>query len=687
MPNHLADETSPYLRQHADNPVEWYPWGEEALNRARDEDKPILLSIGYAACHWCHVMAHESFEDPATAAIMNRHFINIKVDREERPDLDSIYMSAVTAMTGQGGWPMTVALTPDGRPFFGGTYYPPTPRHGLPAFQQLLQGLAQAWQTQREEIEHSAGEIAGHLRQASLVSALGRGGALNDDLFDQALNGLLSTFDSRLGGFGRAPKFPPSMTLEFLLRMVVRRGDGMARRMAEHTLTMMARGGLYDHLGGGFARYSTDDRWLAPHFEKMLYDNALLARVYLHAWQVTADTLYRRVVDETLDFALREMRHEAGGFYSSYDADSEGEEGKFYVWSAGEVRAALANAGLAADADLFMAYYDVSARGNWEGHNILNTPRPAAEVAAELGLDPAAMENRLAAARRALYDARAGRVWPGLDDKVLTAWNGLMLAALAEAGAALGRADYTAAAVANAEFIHANLRRADGRLLRSWKAGVGARFNGYLEDYAFLADGLLALYQTTFDPRWFAWARELADQMLAHFGDAANGGFFDTADDHEELLHRPKDVQDNATPSGNAMAASVLLRLSLYTGEGHYWDTAEAMVSALYEPMARYPGGFAHWLGAAAFILGKPREVAIIGDPAAADTRALLDVIHGRYRPDLVVAAGEGDAAATVPLLAGRERLDGQAAAYVCRRFVCLRPVNEPAVLAEQLND
>ncbi len=680
MSNRLANENSPYLRQHADNPVDWYPWGEEALQRARDEDKPILLSIGYAACHWCHVMAHESFEDPDTAELMNRHFINVKVDREERPDLDSIYMSAVTAMTGQGGWPMTVVLTPDGRPFFGGTYFPPVPRHGMPAFSQLLVALAEAWTKQRNEIERSAGQIAEHLLQASFGAAPVGDAKLHDDLIDQALNGLLRTFDVRLGGFGRAPKFPPSMTLEFLLHVHARRGDAMALRMVELTLERMAYGGLYDQIGGGFARYSTDDRWLVPHFEKMLYDNALLARVYLHAWQVTGRPLYRRVVEETLDFVVREMRHPDGGFYSSYDADSEGEEGKFYVWSATEVREALG-----ADADLFMAVYDVTEQGNWEGHNILNMPRDPFEIAQSLNLNVNEMEARLARARQTLYDRRANRVWPGLDDKVLTAWNGLMLAAFAEAGRVLGRADYVAVAVANANFLHAQLRRADGRLLRSWKADGGARLNAYLEDYAFLADGLLALYQTTFEPRWFEWARGLTDLILAHFADEA-GGFYDTSDDHEALLHRPKDVQDNATPSGNSMAAQVLLRISLLTGEGHYWDVAERMVTGLYEPMARYPGGFAHWLSAATFILGQPQEVAIAGEPAAADTEALLEVVNSRYRPDLIVAAGVEEAAATVPLLAGRPRVDGLATAYVCRRFVCRQPVTEPEALAAQLD-
>jgi uncharacterized protein len=681
MTNRLQEENSPYLRQHADNPVDWYPWGEEALQLAREQDKPILLSIGYAACHWCHVMAHESFEDPETAELMNQYFVNIKVDREERPDLDSIYMSAVVAMTGHGGWPTTVVLTPDGRPFFGGTYFPPAPRFGMPGFRQVLLSLAEAWQNQREEIEKSAGEITDHLRESSFGIAARDGEAMGDDLFDQALNGLMRQFDSDLGGFGRAPKFPPSMTLEFLLRMTLKRGDSMALHMAEKTLTKMAYGGMYDQLGGGFARYSTDDRWLVPHFEKMLYDNALLARVYLHAWQITGKPLYRRITEETLDFVVREMRHEAGGFYSSYDADSEGEEGRFYVWSADEIRDELGE-----EDELFMAYYDVTPGGNWEGKNILNIPRDPDETAASFDLDPTEMEIRLAFARQKLYDVRAARVWPGLDDKVLTAWNGLMLAAFAEAGRAFDRNDYTGVALANAEFLQANMRVAGGRLLRSWKAGTGARFNAYLEDYAFLAYGLLALYQSTYEPRWFTWARELADLMLLHFQDEDSGGFFDTSDDHEELLHRPKDLQDNATPSGNSMAAQVLLRLGLYTGELYYWDMAERTTAGLYEPLARYPNAFAQWLSAAAFILGDPQEVAIVGQPSEPATQLFLEVIHSRYRPNLVVAVGEGDVAATIPLLAHRERVDGQVAAYVCRRFVCHQPVTEPEELKAQLD-
>ena len=677
MANRLAQESSPYLLQHADNPVDWYPWGEEALAKAREEEKPILLSIGYAACHWCHVMAHESFEDEETAAIMNRHFVNVKVDREERPDLDSIYMNAVVAMTGQGGWPMTVFLTPEGHPFYGGTYFPPTARYGMPAFRQVLESVARAWETKRDEIEGSATEVSQHLgRQLGL---LGQQGELNPALFDQALKGLRQSYDGVHGGWGSAPKFPQPMTIEFLLRMAHSGDDESALQMAAHTLEMMARGGMYDHLGGGFARYSTDARWLVPHFEKMLYDNALLARVYLHAWQLTGRDDFRRVAEETLDWVVREMRHEDGGFFSSLDADSEGEEGKFYVWQRDEIEAVLEPD----DVSLFMLYYDVSQRGNWEGANILNTPRTLEEVAGTLGIDENEARERLERARQKLYDVRSQRVWPGLDDKVLTSWNGLMMAAFAEAGRILERDDYTAVAVQNAQFLYNNLRTAEGRLLRTWKAGSEGRYNGYLEDYVYLADGLLALYQTVFDERWFQWAEELAQMILEHFRDEEAGGFYDTSDDHEDLIHRPKDVQDNAVPSGNAMAATVLLTLSLFTGKGDYWELAEQMVGAMGAAMAQYPTGFAQWLNAATLIMGQPQEVAIVGQPGEPGTQALLDVLNETYRPYQVVAVGHnGDA---VPLLRNRTRLKDRATAYVCRQFVCRQPVAEPEALREQL--
>jgi uncharacterized protein len=677
MTNHLANETSPYLLQHVDNPVEWHPWDEEALAKAKAEDKPILLSIGYAACHWCHVMAHESFEDEATAAIMNKHFVNIKVDREERPDLDNIYMTAVQSMTGQGGWPMTVVLTPDGRPFFGGTYFPPVPRYNMPSFVQVLNNIIKVWQTQREDVEQSASQIAGHLQR--VLGLDGRAGqAVDPTLFDRALSNLDKAFDAARGGFGGAPKFPPSMTLEFLLRMHLARNDAHALHMAEKTLEAMAYGGLYDQIGGGFARYSTGNDWLVPHFEKMLYDNALLARVYLHAWQVTGKPLYRRITEETLDFVVREMRHADGGFYSSYDADSEGQEGKFYVWDLVEIEAILGD-----EADLFRQVYGVTAGGNWEGKNILHVQQTPAAVADALGLSLADVETRLAAARQKLYAVRAMRIWPGRDDKVLTAWNGLMLAAFAAAGRALLRPDYTEVAVRNAHFLHEHLRRENGRLLRTWKAGSAAKYNAYLEDYAYLADGLLALYHTTFDYEWFGWAKELADLMLDHFQDDEFGGFYDTSDDHEELLTRPKDIQDNATPSGNAMAAGVLLRLGLYTGDGRYWDTAEKAVSSLYEPMAQYPNAFAQWLQAASFIAAEPLEVAIVGDYGLEDTETLIEVVFEQYRPELVTAVGfKSD---LIPLLAGRKLIEDKATAYVCRRFVCQQPVTDPDALRQQI--
>lgn len=676
MTNRLTNETSPYLLQHIDNPVDWYPWGEEALARAREEDKPILLSIGYAACHWCHVMAHESFEDEVTAQYMNEHFINIKVDREERPDLDNIYMSAVVAMTGQGGWPMTVALTPTGHPFYGGTYFPPRPRYGMPSFRQVLQGIVNAWQTRREDIIENAEEISRHIAQNL---ELNRGGQLLDPaLFDRALAVLAQRFDARKGGFGGAPKFPPSMTLEFLLRMAIEREDTQALHMADHTLKMMAQGGLYDQIGGGFARYSTDADWLVPHFEKMLYDNGQLARVYLHAWQVTGEPLYKKVVEETLDWVIKEMRDPAGGFYSSLDADSEGVEGKFYVWSQEEIQAILGD-----QADLFLLYYDVTARGNWEGHNILNVPRGAEEVARMVKLTTEELEAQLATARQKLYDVRAKRIWPGLDDKVLTAWNGLMLAAFAEAGRVLSRPDYSQIAVENAEFLYTHMRTESGRLLRTWKAGTQAKYNAYLEDYAYLADALIALYQTTFDERWFVWAKELADMMLTHFQDEESGGFYDTSDDHEKLIQRPKDLQDNAVPSGNAMAANILLKLSLYTGNSEYWDIAEQATSALYGAMAQYATGFGQWLQSATLIMAEAKEIAVVGDPAGNDTQTLLATLNNTYRPYQVIAVGQPDSA--IPLLHHRTQHNNQATAYVCQQFVCKMPVTTPNELASLL--
>ncbi|MCS7061615.1 MAG: thioredoxin domain-containing protein [Anaerolineae bacterium] len=680
MPNQLARESSPYLLQHANNPVDWHPWCEEALRKAKEENKPIFLSIGYAACHWCHVMEHESFEDPETAEILNKHFINIKVDREERPDLDAIYMEAVVGLTGHGGWPMSVWLTPDGVPFYAGTYFPKTPRYGMPSFKQVLLALAEAWMNDRARIDQTKEGLLEFYRRESPI--LGQSASsLRASLFDTVMAALESSFDRAQGGWGRAPKFPQPMTIEFLLRYDRQTGDTRARQMIDKTLTAMAEGGIYDQLGGGFHRYATDARWLVPHFEKMLYDNSQLARAYLHAWQLTGNPLYRRIAVETLDYVAREMTHPAGGFYSTQDADSEGEEGKFFVWSLDEVQAILG-----AEAEVFCAVYDVTRAGNWEGHNILHVARPVEEVAQAHGLDQATLEGILAEARRKLFAAREQRVKPGRDDKVLTSWNGLMLAAFAEAARGLGRDDYRQIAVRNAEFLWHELRGSNGRLFRTWKDGHGAKLNAYLEDYTHLAEGLIELYQTTFDPRWFIASRELIETTLTHFR-AEDGSFYDTSDDHEQLVVRPRDLQDNAVPSGNAMAATVLLKLGAYTGEGRYIDIAESLLGRVQDAIQRYPTAFGQWLVAYDLAINPPKEIALVGDPTSSATQALLDVVFDGFRPNQIVALKRAGETSPIPLLAGREAIAGQATAYVCRRFACQMPVAEPAALRKQLSE
>ncbi len=705
MPNRLAHETSPYLLQHKDNPVDWHPWGPEALAKAKAEDKPIFLSIGYAACHWCHVMEHESFEDPATAQLMNEQFVSIKVDREERPDLDSIYMNAVVAMTGHGGWPMSVFLTPDGIPFYGGTYFPPTPRHGMPAFQQVLEGVHEAWQNRREQVLQGGREVLGHLRQGETLGLPGGAEAVSTDTLAAAVKSLWQQFDWRDYGWGQAPKFPQPMIIEFLLRHHRLTSEATPLEMATKTLRAMARGGMYDQLGGGFHRYSTDVTWLVPHFEKMLYDNAQLARAYLHAWQLTGDPEFRRVTEEILGYVLREMRDPGGGFYSSQDADSEGEEGRFFVWSAPEIDEAL---GL--EAPLFKEYYGVRPGGNFEGKNILFVATEVEALARKTGLADDHVRAWLADARQKLFAVRERRVKPGLDDKVLAGWNGLMLAAFAEAARALDRADYRQTAIANAEFLLQTMRAPDGRLHRSWRrlpspsgtippeaqrsgGGVGGegeqgvpRLNAFLEDYVNVAEGLLALYETTFDARYFTAARELMAAVIEHFSDS-QGGFFDTSDDHETLVTRPKDIQDNATPSGNAMAATVLLKLAALTAEPRYSEVAESMLRSVQPILGQYPTGFAQWLCALSFALGQAREIALVGDPARADMRALLEVAFGGYRPFQVVALKRPDADSPVPLLAGREMKDGKATAAVCYNFACRLPVTDAEALAAQLNE
>jgi uncharacterized protein YyaL (SSP411 family) len=664
--NRLARETSPYLLQHAHNPVDWYPWGEEAFERARAEDKPVLLSVGYSACHWCHVMERESFENPAIAAVMNEGFVNVKVDREERPDVDHIYMQAVQSMTGHGGWPMTVFLAPDGTPFYGGTYFPPEDRHGLPGFPKLLDAIADAWRSRRAEVMQSGRELARSLEQSDRLRRATT--LLTEEILFSAFQGISSQFDEEWGGLGGAPKFPQPMIWEFVLRFFKRSGNPYAQRMVHTTLIRMARGGMYDQLGGGFARYSVDAHWMVPHFEKMLYDNAQLASLYLHAWLAFGDPECRRVCEETLDYLLRDMRDPAGGLHSAEDADSEGHEGKFYVWTADEIRAVLG-----ADADRALTYWGVDRGPNFEGANILY-------LAGEP--DPMAV----APLRRRLLEARGRRVRPGRDDKVLAGWNGLACRALAEAGRALGRADYVAAAVDNAEFLLGAMRR-DGRLHRTWKAGQ-PRLKGYLEDYAMVAAALVDVYEATFERRWLDEARGLADDMLRLFWDDTLEGFYDTGHDHERLIVRPRNLFDNAVPSGTSVAIETLLRLAVLTGEGAYESRALAALRPVADLMTRYASGFGRFLCALDFHVGPRVEVALVtpGDDGGAG--ALLEEVFGRFMPNRVVAgmaAGDARAADGLPLLQGREAVGGCATAYVCRNYTCDLPATDRQTLARQL--
>jgi uncharacterized protein YyaL (SSP411 family) len=677
--NRLIEATSPYLLQHAHNPVDWYPWGPEALERAGREQKPILLSIGYAACHWCHVMERESFEDEEIARVMNEHFVCVKVDREERPDLDAVYMDAVQALTGQGGWPMTVFLTPDGKPFFAGTYFPPHDLHGLPGFRRVLDALAEAWTNRRGELHEQAGRVVNAVARSVTIQA--SPDPLSEEILLQAHAGLGRAFDPESGGFGPAPKFPQPMTVGFLLRCHLR-GYERSLEMATVTLDAMAMGGLYDQLGGGFHRYSTDRQWLVPHFEKMLYDNAQLARLYLHAWQVTGKELYRRVAVETLDYLLRDMRDENGGFYSSQDADSEGGEGKFYVWSHDElVRESGERGGIVA------AWFGAMPEGNWDGTNVLWTPRPPEQVAGESGIAVDKLDRLVTAARKRLLEARERRIPPAIDDKVLTAWNALTIAALAEAGRVLDEPRYVESAVRAAEFVLSSLRREDGRLLRAWRRG---RTSGpaFVDDYAMLATACLSLYETTFENRWAAEARSLTDDLIRLFQDRDNGGFFQNGSDAEALVVRPKEVFDNAVPSGNSVAADVLQRMTLLTGDAEYETAGISALRIVREAMATAPTGFGHALGALDLYLSAAKEIAIVGTPEAEETRELVRQVWRRYLPNSVLAVGrpdDGDASRVVPLLADRRPLNGKPAAYVCERFVCQQPVTEPEALAAQL--
>lgn len=684
--NRLIGETSPYLLQHAHNPVDWYPWGPDALERAREEDKPILLSIGYSACHWCHVMERESFEDEAIAQLMNNNFVSIKVDREERPDLDSIYMSAVQMMTGHGGWPMTVFLTPNQVPFYGGTYFPPADRHGLPGFPRLLIALSEAYQTKRQEIEKNAEAVLLELRRLSEVKT--SDGEISTEILDGATTNLMRAFDPRHGGFGSKPKFPPSMALTFLLRHHRRTKDAAVLAAVELTLDQMAFGGIYDQLGGGFHRYSVDDRWLVPHFEKMLYDNALLSRIYLDAFLVSGKCLYRRIATETLDYVRREMTDQNGAFYSTQDADSEGEEGKFFVWTRAEVEAILG----ADDSPLFCRYFDISETGNFEGNSILHCDEKLEVVARLMKVEPERLVEAWKRGRALLFEARERRVKPGRDEKVLTAWNGLMMRSFAEAARVLGRVDYREVAVANAKFLLANLYH-EGGLLRSFKSDKSgksgeSKLNGYLEDYAYLADGLLALYEATFEVNWFVEAQRLVDKMIEQFWDDGAGGFFFTGRDHEQLISRSKDFYDNAVPAGNSVAVHVLLRLAMFTAESRYREMAVRTLRLLQDYVLRAPSAFGHLLCAFDCALASSVEIAIVGPRESAETGALVETVFQMYQPNRVVAsarAGDAIAMREIRLLEGRTEIESRPTAYVCSDFTCEVPVNDPEKLAQQL--
>jgi uncharacterized protein YyaL (SSP411 family) len=677
--NNLINETSPYLLQHAHNPVDWYPWGEAALGKARAENKPILLSIGYSACHWCHVMEHESFENEDIARLMNENFVNIKVDREERPDLDQIYMNAVQMMTGQGGWPMTMFLTPEGVPFYGGTYFPPSDRYNMPGFPRILASVAEAFRSQPEQVAGTATAMLGELRRVGLAEQSREG--LTTDVLDSAVRRISANYDRTNGGFGGAPKFPPAMNLEFLLHHHHRTGSTESLEIVEHTARKMSEGGMYDQLGGGFHRYSVDAKWLVPHFEKMLYDNALLSRFYLHLYQATKNPAARRIAEETLDYVVREMTDAGGGFYSSQDADSEGEEGKFFVWSRQEILDVLGER----DGSLFCDFFDVTERGNFEGENILHITSSIAEAAARNKISAEDLQTLLNTGRQKLFALREQRIKPGRDEKVLTAWNGLMLASFAEASAILERSDYRSVAEANARFLLSSLKK-DGLLLRTYKDGK-AKLNAYLEDYACLINGLISLYEASGDLTWIESAVALADTMIEQFWDDSEGGFFFTGKSHEKLIVRSKEFLDNATPAGNSIATQSLLRLNLLTANDDYRRRATAVLRLLADQIRRYPSAFGFALSALDFYLGTPLEVVIVGSPNA-QLDELRRIVWQTYLPNRVIAICDKDhqrAAALVPLFLGRDTLATEPTAFVCRANTCQRPVTNPDDLLSQL--
>ncbi|MEO7522105.1 MAG: thioredoxin domain-containing protein [Gemmatimonas sp.] len=676
MPNRLAAESSPYLRQHAENPVDWYPWGEEAFSRARAEDKAVLLSVGYAACHWCHVMAHESFEDDATAAMMNELFVNVKVDREERPDVDSIYMQAVQAMVGHGGWPMTVVLTPDGHPFWGGTYFPHDDRPGMPSFKRVLQTVAAAWRDKRDTVVRTTDAMRELFENSSRIGSAT--GELSPELLARAFRVLQQRYDPVHGGFEGAPKFPGTMALDFCLRWHANTGDAAGLDIARNSFLAMARGGIYDQIGGGFARYSVDAKWLVPHFEKMLYDNALLARLGVHLWQVTRDDEIRRVTEETLAWIANEMTSPDVGFYSSLDADSEGHEGKFYVWDAADIDQLLG-----ADGRVARMYWNIQSGGNFEGKSILHVPTSIEIAARRLGMTTDDVRAAIDRAIPVLHAERATRVRPGLDDKILAGWNGMMTRALAEAARVFGNARWRDMAVRNGEFLRDRLVE-NGRVTRVF-AGGSRKGPGFLEDHAAVALAFFSLHELTLHPQWLTSAREVATAMQRHYRDEATGAWYDTADDGETLITRPRDLFDNATPSGPALALETMLRLSELDGDEKRRSDVLMQLATLAEPMSRWPNGFGHTLAVTDLALSGAVAVALVGEPASPGTTALSNEVAKRYLPRLVLAsAPPGNA--PVPLLESRPAVNGVPTAYVCRGFSCDLPATDTAELARQLD-
>lgn len=677
-PNRLVHEKSPYLQQHAYNPVDWYPWGPEAFEKAKREDKPIFLSVGYSTCHWCHVMERESFEDSEVAKLLGDTVVSIKVDREERPDIDALYMAAVQAMTGQGGWPMTVFMTPDGKPFFAGTYFPPRDAYGRPSFKRLIALIDHAWKTKRDEIEKAGSQIM-EVVQAGLD--LEAPGYLSAEVVTRAVDTFKRQFDPEYGGFGGAPKFPCPMIFSLLLRHYVRRGDRHALEMVERTLQAMARGGIYDQLGGGFSRYAVDARWQVPHFEKMLNDNALLARSYVEAYQLTTNPEYARIAQETLDYVLRDMTHPDGGFYSAEDADSEGREGAFYLWNPQRVEAVLG-----ADASFAMRAFGVTPEGNFEhtGETVLHVAASPEALASEFHLSIPEVHEKLAKVRQALFEARSRRVRPGLDDKILASWNGLMIGAMAYASRVLSQPRYREAAERAAEFVLRHMRQSGG-LFRRWRDGEAA-IDAFLDDYVFLASGFLDLYEATFDIRWVKEARGLMAEALAAFWDDEHNGFYFSSRDQDPLVKaRTKDASDNAIPSGNAVAADVLLRLASLTWDEGFRSKAEATLKAFSNAMARFPAAYPSMVAVLDDFLAGSREVVVAGPVEAPETQALLRVALFRYLPGVAIAHTEGRGT-ELPCLEGRTPQDGKPTAYVCKRFACRRPVTDPEDLIAELD-